>query len=192
MPVPVRLSIASAMLCTLVPAAQAQWLNYPTPGIPRTKDGKPDLAAPAPRTLDGKPDLSGIWGRGGSAPGTPDALLTTQGRASVERFRATEPNNRDTNLAQCLPHFLLHIVPNSLYKIVQTPGLIVMLYDGQGMPIPRQIFLDGRPLPQSPNPSWMGYSVGHWDGNVLVVETTGFNGRSWSGCVRRTTIFCGT
>lgn len=167
----------AVMVSCICPSANSQWLDYPTPGIPRTKEGNPDLLAPAPKMADGKPDLSGIWGRGGRAPDAPDALLTVQGRASVERFRASRSNNRHTNLAQCLPHFLLQVVPDALYKIVQTPGLIVILYESPGMPLPRQIFTDGRPLPESPGPSWMGYSVGHWDGNILVVETAGFNDR---------------
>jgi hypothetical protein len=55
-------AIVSILLLSLLPIrASAQWLNYPTPGIPRLADGKPDLFAPAPRTADGKPDLSGIW-----------------------------------------------------------------------------------------------------------------------------------
>src|SRR5215470_19649037 len=53
-------SLAAAMMIATLPAA-AQWVNVPTKGIPRTRDGKPDLSAPAPRKPDGKPDLSGIW-----------------------------------------------------------------------------------------------------------------------------------
>jgi hypothetical protein len=168
--------LVAMMLCNLGPLASGQWLKYPTPGIPRTREGKPDLLAPAPKMADGKPDLSGIWGRGGRVPDVQDIPLTVQARASVERSLASQ-NNKNTNLAQCLPHFMVSIVPISLYKIVQTPGLVVILNDGQGMPLPRQIFTDGRPLPESPNPSWMGYSIGHWDGDTLVVETIGFNDR---------------
>jgi hypothetical protein len=165
------------LVFSINPLANSQWLNYPTPGIPRTKAGKPDLSAPVPKLAAGIPDLSGIWGRGGNPPEVPDSQLTVQGLAAVERFRATASNNKDTNLAKCLPHFLTQVVPLSLYKIVQSGDLIVILQDGQGMPLPRQIFVDGRPLPDSPNPSWMGYSVGNWEGDMLVVETIGFNNR---------------
>jgi hypothetical protein len=168
--------LVAMVLCCLCPLASSQWLKYPTPGIPRTRDGKPDLLAPAPKMADGKPDLSGIWGRGGRAPDVRDIPLTVQARALVERSQASQ-NNKNTNLAQCLPHFMVSISPISLYKIVQTPGLVIILHDGQGNALPRQIFTDGRPLPEAPDPSWMGYSIGRWDGDTLVVETIGFNDR---------------
>jgi len=168
--------LAAALVGLLYPATQGQWLNYPTPGIPRSKDGKPDFSAPAPKTPDGKPDLSGVWGRGGNLPNARDIPLRPNARASVEQFQA-QVNNKGTPLARCLPHFMLQAVPITLYKIVQTPPLIVILYDSQGMPLPRQIFTDGRPLPEAPSPAWMGYSVGHWEGSTMVVETAGFNDR---------------
>jgi len=61
-------------------------------------------------------------------------------------------------------------------KIVQTPNLVVVLYEYET--IFRQIFLDGRALPQDPNPTWMGYSVGHWEGDTLVVSTAGYNDKT--------------
>ncbi len=61
-------------------------------------------------------------------------------------------------------------------KIVQTPTLIVLLY---GDLVFRQVHLDGRELPKDPNPAWLGYSVGHWDGDTLVVESNGFNDQTW-------------
>jgi len=152
----------------------AQWLNYPTPGIPRVPDGKPNLTAVAPKTADGKPDLSGIWEGGGSRPEIKDIPLRPEAKIAVEVFRNTQ-NNKDSPLARCLPQFLGQA--NMLYKIVQTSALIVILFDGQGMPLPRQIFTDGRPLPKLSNPSWMGYSVGHWEDSILVVETNGFHDR---------------
>jgi hypothetical protein len=168
--------LAVAMVGLFYPAAHGQWLKYPTPGIPRTKDGKPDLSGPAPRTPDGKPDLSGIWGRGGRVPELKDVPLRPEVRALAVQISESQ-NNKDQPLAQCLPHFMVHIAPLSLYKIVQTPGLVVIMYESQGMPLPRQIFTDGRPLPEDPNPTWLGYSVGRWEGNVLIVETIGFNDR---------------
>ena len=168
--------IAIVVACLISSIAYGQWLNYPTPGIPRTSDGTPNLFAPAPKTPDGRLDLSGIWGSIGRPPDVKDIPLHPAARALVEAF-AKAQNNKDSGLAQCLPHVLVQIVPVTLYKIVQTPGLMVMLFDTQGMPLPRQVFTDGRPLPDDPSPSWLGYSVGHWEQNTLVVETAGFNSR---------------
>jgi hypothetical protein len=170
--------LAVAMVGLFYPAAHGQWLKYPTPGIPRTKDGKPDLSGPAPRTPDGKPDLSGIWGRGGRVPELKDVPLRPEVRALAVQISESQ-NNKDQPLAQCLPHFMVHIAPLSLYKIVQTPGLIVILYESQGMPLPRQIFTDGRPLPDDPTPSWNGYSSGKWEGDTLVVQSNGFRDGIW-------------
>ena len=145
--------------------ANAQWLNYPTPGIPRTSDGKPNLSSPTPRSADGKPDLSGVW-KGSNLPDLKEIPLRPEARAAVEKFRA-QLNNKDTTLAKCLPTFLLQAIPSTLFKIVQTPNLVVLLFENYGMPLPRQVFLDGRPLHDVPNPAWMGYSVGHWEGDSL-------------------------
>jgi hypothetical protein len=84
--------------------------------------------------------------------------------------------------ARCLPPGIALLDRSTAagfpFKIVQEPGLIVILYEGPLSQF-RQVFLDGRPLPQDPNPSWLGYSVGKWEGDTLVVETVGFNGMSW-------------
>jgi hypothetical protein len=63
-----------------------------------------------------------------------------------------------------------------MYKILQTPGVIGFLSEGGGY---RQVLTDGRPLPEDPNPTWQGYSVGHWEGDTLVVESAGFNDQTW-------------
>jgi hypothetical protein len=166
----------------------AQWTNYKTPGIPRTASGKPDLSAPAPRTADGKPDLSGIWQAGMAGAGgqygydynvaqnlpansvTPWALSVRQQR--VQDFR------KDSPLAHCLPVSVPFLNFRGLSRIVQTPDLIVILYESPNSPH-RSIFLDGRKLPQNPNPTWLGYSVGHWEGDTLVVNSVGFNDEGW-------------
>jgi len=88
-------------------------------------------------------------------------------------------NMKDNPDAHCLPIGLtqLHLHPQPR-KIIQTPKLIVMLYEAQGGV--RQIFMDGRPLPNNdPQPWWYGYSIGHWEGDDLVVETTGFRDDVW-------------
>jgi hypothetical protein len=158
----------------------AQWPNHPTPGVPRTTDGKPDLSAPAPRSADGKPDLSGVWLiRNGSFYITSD-LKPEEIRpwaAAVYKQRA-ENFRKDTDGIACLPPGPKAGigVGNFPMKIVQTPNLVVILYEYQTLF--RQIFTDGRSLPQDGNPTWMGYSVGHWEGDTLVVATAGYNDRT--------------
>ena len=162
-----------------VPLA-AQWLNYPTPGVPRTADGKPHLSAPAPRTADGKPDLSGLWQRIESQYSENIAADLKPGEVQpwaetlVQRRR--EDLSKEHMSVECLPWGPNYSNSGHMAKIVQTPSLIVMLDEGLTY---RQIFMDGRKLETDPNPSWMGYSVGHWDGNTLVVESFGYNDRTW-------------
>ena len=162
--------------CAVASPLHAQWLKQPTPGIPRTPSGQPNLSAPAPRAADGKPDLSGVWGFDAGAQ-----LFYIAGglkpeeirRAALEAVQRQADNfGRDDQFVRCLPdgprfnHFLAF--PK---KIVQTPALIVVLAEDLSYV---EIFLDGRSLPVDPSPSFMGYSVGRWDGNTLVVETTGY------------------
>jgi hypothetical protein len=179
--VALALSMSASGLC--VPLA-AQWLNYPTPGIPRTPDGKPNLAAPAPRTADGKPDLSGIWkgtGTGGYDRNIARDLAPKDIQPWAEALYQQRVRNmgKDAPRATCLPDPFpyYHIV--DLTRIIQTPGLIAMLYQGSTNSIYRTIFTDGRELPKDPNPTWLGYSVGHWEGETLVVDSAGFNNTSW-------------
>jgi hypothetical protein len=152
----------------------AQWIHEPTRGIPRTAAGKPDLAAPMPRTTDDKPDLSGIWNLRASGGGVsqldPSEIKPWAEEVHKQRLAELSQNSPGT---QCLPG---SVADQGLTKIVQTPGLIVMLHEDLTY---RQVFLDGRALPQDPNPAWMGYSVGHWDGDTLVVESTGYNDRTF-------------
>jgi hypothetical protein len=168
-------------LSSAIPAA-GQWLNHPTRGIPRTSDGRADLGAPPPRTADGHPDLSGIWGW---QPGRFIGPITqdlkpeeirpwarTLAAQRIDRMGQDDPSNYD-----CLPQgprlYLYAPIPA---KIVQTPGLVLILSEDLTY---RQIFLDGRDLPKDPDPSFMGYSVGRWDGDTLVVETIGYKDRTW-------------
>jgi hypothetical protein len=174
-------SAATAFLLAVLGApVAAQWLNYPTPGIPRTSDRKPNLSAPAPKMPDGTPDLSGIWEHlnsrttayyldGIQIPWLPwaEALFKQRGA----------DNEKDNPESRCLPRGLPKADAFDLHKIVQVPGLVVVLYEYQTTF--RQIFTDGRQLPKDPNPTWMGYSVGHWEADTLVVESNGFNGKAW-------------
>jgi len=164
----------------LIAPVKAQWLNYPTPGIPRTADGKPNLAAPTPRAADGKPDLTGVWNR--ISPKY-DANITADlkpgdiqpwAQALVEKRK--EDLGRDHMAAHCLPFGPEYSTAQRYVKIVQTPTLIVMLDEDLTY---RQVYLDGRPLESDPQPAWMGYSVGHWDGDTLVVDSAGFNDKTW-------------
>ncbi len=174
---------AATMILSVIPMpAAAQWLHHKTPGIPRTKDGKADLSAPAPRLPDGKPDLGGIW----LVPGLKYLIniaadlkeVPFQPWAAAEYKRRMETRGKDDPNNFCLPSGIPEKdAVTSPWKIVQTPDLIVILYESRT--IYRQIFMDGRPLPDDPNPTWQGYSVGHWDGDTLVVETAGSNGKAW-------------
>ena len=160
----------------------AQWLHQPTLWIPRTPDGKPNLSAPDPKSSDGKPDLSGLWrlgvaiGVGANITGDLPPAEIQPWVAALSRQRLEDFGKSDPEITGCKPGGPRHITSAGLTKIIQTPELIAFLYEDLAF---RQIFLDGRPLPQDPNPTWMGYSVGHWDGDTLVVETSGFNDRTW-------------
>jgi hypothetical protein len=177
-----------AVLILFPASVFAQWTNFKTPGIPRTADGRPNLSAPAPRTAGGKPDLTGIWQAGMAGPAgqygydynvaqnlPPDSL--TPWAQSVREERVQD-FRKDSPLAHCLPVSVPFLNFRGLSRIVQTPDLIVILYESPNSPH-RSIFLDGRALPKDPNPTWLGYSVGHWEGDTLVVNTVGFNDKGW-------------
>ena len=132
-------------------------------------------SGPAPRALDGKPDLSGVWyAQRPVDPGKPEPLPWAE---ALLRERAAN-NAKDAPGAHCLPRGLTNAGALFPFKLVQTPKLLVMLFEDD-IPSHRQVFLDGRGHPKDPNPRWMGYSNGHWEGDVLVVETVGFDDRSW-------------
>jgi hypothetical protein len=196
--------MAAVAALAALPAA-AQWPLYEAKRAPRNADGEVDLTAPAPRTADGRIDFTGLWervGPGGANP-NPDALQSPDGGPPAatfwnvgaglrgglpytplarmlrdERMADNQKNNPD---ALCLPMGLmqLHLHPQPR-KIVQTPGLMIIMYEGnEGL---RQIFMDGRKLPEldeNLQPWWYGYSVGHWEGDELVVETVGFRDDVW-------------
>ena len=168
------------ILFVLATPVGAQWLNRPTPGIPRTSDGKPNLTAPAPRTPDGKADFSGLWQRISpkyrrniAADLKPDEIQPSARALVQERM---EDLGKGHMSVRCLPWGPSYSTSERLVKIVQTPGLILMLDEGLTY---RQVFMDGRPLETDPNPSWMGYATGRWEGDTLVVESFGFNNETW-------------
>jgi hypothetical protein len=184
------------VLVLLSPVAQAQWLNYPTPGIPRLPDGKPNLAAPAPRTPGDKPDLSGIWVAECAIYGRdacflkslffnlakdlkPEEVTMTPWAAAIQKQRESR-NHIDDPYGYCLPPGVPRInFAGAPFKIVQTPQLTAFLHETLVGMIFRQVFTDGRALPPIGEPTWLGYSIGRWDGDVLVVETTGFRDAGW-------------
>ena len=176
-----RLAAAPVLLLASVPLA-AQWLHYPTPGMPRTPDGKPNLSAPAPKMPDGKPDLSGIWA---SADNKYLQNLAADGiEVPFQPWAEKLYKERSENLGKgrpserCLTHGVTDFDALGInWKIIQTPGMIAVLYEAYNHY--RQIFLDGRPLPKPTQPAYLGYSVGRWEGETLVVETTGFNDVGW-------------
>jgi hypothetical protein len=180
---------------------EAQWLNYPLPGTPRLANGQPNLSAPAPRTADGKPDLSGIWqlepaacnpnDRVGSCgqdyiggPEFGNIAARLQGELPYQPWAAALVKQRastqgvDDPVALCQPGGAVRLLTYPPYrKLVQNPGLLVILSERDVTF--RQIFLDGRPLPQDPSPSFNGYSAGKWEGDVLRVDTIGFRDGIW-------------
>jgi len=180
-----RAFLIAAVAALSTATLAAQWLNQPTKGIPRTADGKPNMTAPTPRTSDGKPDLSGLWlrispkySRNIAADLKPDDIQPWA-RALVEQRR--EDLGRDYMNVKCVPlgpgyATSADSTGAEMMKIVQTPDLILILNPDLTY---RQIHLDGRTLESAPNPTWMGYSVGHWEGDTLVVESNGFNDRTW-------------
>ena len=188
------------LLLALLVAAPlpAQWLHYPTAGVPKKTDGTPNLTAPTPKAADGKPDLSGLWAMmcplngkmvmcapevavprvfGDIGRGVEGGLPYQPWAAEIVKARKAD-NGKDDPTSHCLPGGIAKLHTSALLrKIVQVPGLVVFLTERNASY--RQVFTDGRPLPEDPNPSWNGYSTGHWDGDTLVVDTSGFLDGQW-------------
>jgi hypothetical protein len=190
-------AIVTTVLFSTSASIAAQWIRFPTAGVPRTRDGKPNLSARTPRTADGKPDFSGVWQNDGYGPanaegvGAPpktvffDLSFGMNGTPPFQPWAATLAAQRrhdeakDNPDARCLPlgplQMLAHPLPK---KIMQSPGLVVILHE-RNMEF-RQIFTDGRRLPEDPQPSWYGYSSGRWEGDTLIVETVGLRDGLWA------------
>ena len=193
-----RAAIAAILVWIVTAGVSAQWIRYPSAGVPKGTDGKLNLSAPAPRAADGRPDFSGVWLVDGFGPpgaeGTGPVPRTVffdvahglNGQrppylpwAAKLRDDRREQEAKDNPDARCLPlgplQMLAHPLPK---KIIQMPGLLVLLHE-RNMEF-RQIFLDGRPLPPDQQPSWYGYSTGRWEADTLVVETSGFRDGLWA------------
>jgi hypothetical protein len=180
-----KIFTAVIILAASVTPLAAQWIDHPTPGIPRTANGKPNLTAPAPRTADGKLDLSGLWQWLSPDQAIGNVSLRKPGDlepADVQPWVQALLQQRAENFGienpryQCVPDGPNYSTSNGFKRILQTPAMIVILQEDLTY---RQIHMDGRALETDPNPSWMGYSVGHWEGDTLVVESNGYNDRTW-------------
>jgi len=191
---------ATVTVATLQPPVLGvQWLKYPTPRVPRTTTGAPNLNAPAPRTADGKPDFSGTWDiehnigcpRDGCADmnvghefinigwGLKGGLPYRPWAAALAKKRTEELRKEDPT-SFCLPIGIVRLHTMALLKkIIQVPGLLVILNEHNATY--RQIFTDGRPLPKlsETEPAWLGYSVGRWEGDDFLVESIGFRDHGW-------------
>jgi len=196
-------AIVAGLFAVSVPLV-AQYVKYPTPNVPRTADGKPNLKAPAPRTADGRPDLSGLWFQDDAVPcaksggaaffecgielplsqygidygySIPGGLPYQPWAAELVKKRKSE-NAKDDPHVRCLPDTFLRSYGLPHYqKWIQVPGLLVQLDELNAMY--RQIFTDGRPLPTDPNPAWNGYSTAKWEKDTLIVDSAGFRDDLW-------------
>jgi hypothetical protein len=182
-----------------------QWVKYPTPNVPRLADGQPDLKAAAPRQPDGKPDFIGFWQPDRQRECTPDLaskvrlaqpckpgekVTVPNGPASVPGGLPLQPwaaelaKKRTADLSKDDPHprcqpdnyprvyWLPHFT-----KMFFVPGELLMLNEWNAEF--RQIYMDGRPLPDDPHPIYSGYSIGKWDGDTFVITTTGLRDEQW-------------
>jgi hypothetical protein len=197
---------AVTLVCALSTTALAQWPQFSPPGIPKTADGKVDMTAPTPRTADGKPDLSGVWETiPGRRPAGPEIAAEGTGvlppsgsifgnvgdqipggapyqpwAAELVKKRMAD-NSKDNPDAHCLPMGVMQMTSHPYpKKIIQTPSVVALIYEGSGTTV-REAFMDGRTLPakEDVEPWYNGYSVGRWEGDTLVVETTGFMDDGW-------------
>ena len=187
------LSLVTALVLS-VTALEAQWPRQLPSDVPRTATGELDLDAPTPRTADGKPDLSGLWRAGARAafsrpgPGVSEISglwvipfvgipRTEYGEAIFKERQGSY--SRDNPRGLCLPVGILQLHISMLpARYIQTPRELVILYEGNGER--RDIFTDGRTHPENdPQPWWNGYSVGRWEGDTLVVDTSHFRDGGW-------------
>jgi hypothetical protein len=193
---PKRIALVVILLFVGPAGLLAQWVRYPTPGVPRLPDGRPKLDAPAPRTPDGKPDFSGMWQAAKLLPCNDVTLICTDLPISEQfrnigagldgslpyqgwaRERMAQKGPADDPYTRCVtpggPR--MHLLP-TMKKIAQMPALMIILNE-YNMSY-RQVFLDSRPLPVDPQPTWNGYSSARWDGDTLVVESIGFRDDQW-------------
>ena len=173
-------NIITALFLLAGPCAEAQWFDWLTPSAPRGAEGRIDAAAPAPKTADGRPDMSGVW-----VP--PDATGTLFDSSKIQPWALAVMAEHEKNFYTNDPRF--HCMPSGpgaypagnstggFRRLVQHDDFIAILNPDMTY---RQVYMDGRPLEAEPLlPTWMGYSTGHWDGDVLVIESNGYNDQTW-------------
>ena len=176
------LLVCASLVVGLGTSLDAQWISLKTPGLPRLPDGSPNLDAPVPRTPDGKPDLSGLWKNDAGDRYNNNVAADLDPRdvapaAHALFIKRQLEFGKDSMETLCLPLGPTYTTTRYReFRIAQTPTVIVFAYD-DGMH--REIFMDGRTLETDPNPTWMGYSVGRWEDDTLVVESNGYTDRSW-------------
>ena len=193
---PITAATVCAFAFLLAAPAVAQWVNYPTPGLPRLADGKPNLSAPAPHTAEGRPNLSGIWAAECNVYGKdacftrsmffdlakdlkPDDVQMTPWASALQKQREGR-NHVDDPYGYCMPPGVPRIdFGGGAFKILPAQGVTAFLYETLVGMIFRQVFTDGRPLPPLNESTWLGYSVGRWDGDSFVVDTAGFRDGGW-------------
>jgi hypothetical protein len=198
------IAVAGAVFLTFVTSAFAQWAKVPDTSLPRTRDGKPNLSARTPRAQDGKPDLSGVWTPELDPNALPPGATTVESitgfvppRYFVDISAGMKPedfsmtpwalnlfNQRQASRgkndpsAHCQPPGIPAISASPLpYKIIQTAKTVLILYEGES--VFRQIFLDSRRPVEDPQPRFMGYSTGKWEGETLIVNTAGLTDKTW-------------
>jgi hypothetical protein len=200
---------SAILLASFAPAVFAQWPAFPTPGVPRTADGKPNLTGPAPKTADGKPDLSGVW-QYTRPVGSPAPAPTAQPASATNDIVPLAVRlSQFWNLGASFPDGLpfqpwaaelhrqrvasnskdnpdAHCLPLGLMQL-HTHGQPRKMVQTPGVIVIiyeanaglRQIFTDGRPQPKDVEPWWFGYSTGKWEGDTLAVETTNLRDLGW-------------
>jgi len=133
--------------------------------------------SPVPRTAAGKPDLSGVWLLFTDPFPEPAEALPWAEEISQRRLANYMRDHPHTRCLPAAPPVLGGATP-FIIKYLQMPELLVILFEDT--PGFRQVFLDGREHPSNPNPSWMGHSIGRWEGDTLVIDSVGFNDRGWT------------
>jgi hypothetical protein len=216
-----KLTVAVLIVCTSLGSGRltAQWVKYPTEGVPRKSNGKVDMSGASPRLPDGKPDFSGVWATGDpnvrrseglsspkdfggtkapqsvlDRPADPSDITASRQMANLgvdlpgglpyQPWQVPIVKKRTDDLAKDDPH--IRCLPDNfirayglphLLKFVHTPKLLLVLNEmNAGY---RQVFTDGRALPENPQPSWQGYSSAKWSGDTLVVDTIGLRNDTW-------------
>ena len=175
-----RKFFAFVLALSMAAPLYAQWFDWEYPLVPRTEDGKPDMTAAVPRTHDKRVDLSGVWVPV-NASGSLYDTSRLRGWAQDAMAEAKRNFYRNDPRLSCLPNgpgsWAAEGIAGGMRRIVQHPEIIAVLNEDMTH---RQIYLDGRELEaETVLPSWMGYSVGRWQDDSLIVRSNGFNGKTW-------------